>query len=505
MACRYYMGIDTGTYETKGILLDAEGNVVAQAHAPHEPESPQPNYFENDAEGVWWRDLCLVSNQLLADTGISNADIACVGISVMGPDVVAVDEQCRPLRKAILYGIDSRATEQIAFLERHYGKEKALALFGHPICSDDAAAKILWIKDNEPEVYQRTYKFLTGASYICAKLTGQYVIDQFLAKADFRPLYNDAAEIDDEALLYCRKDQLAPTKPVHAIAGYVTEQAAAQTGLRAGTPVNVGTGDSTAESVSCGVVQPGNMMIQLGSTMFIYYCADRKVVDPRVHGGDFVVPGTYKLSAGTNTAGTLTRYLRDQFYPDLIAAEHAGGENAYAVMAQRAAGVPAGSKGLIMLPYLAGERSPIQDPQAKGMLFGLSLLHTRDHILRAGLEAVAYSARQIVGCIDELGLPVDDIMIVGGGSKNATWLQIFADVLGRPVSVPKITLGACYGDALLAMLAVGALGSFAELRQKILPGQVYRPRQDLCTTYKSYFDIYVQLYQRNKDLMHALA
>lgn len=504
MAGKYYMGIDTGTYETKGVLLDEMGNVVAESHAPHEPENPRPNFFENDVEGVWWRDFCIVSKSLLQMSGVLPNTVACLGISVMGPDVVAVDEGCRPLRKAILYGIDSRATEEIEFLNRYYGEEKALSLFGHPICSDDAAAKILWIKNKEPQVYERTYKFLTGTSYICAKLTGEYVIDQFLAKADFRPLYNDAGEITEEALLYCRKDQLAKTAPVHAVAGHLTPEAAEATGLLAGTPVNVGTGDSTAESVSCGVVQPGNLMIQLGSTMYLYYCADRPVVDAVIHGGFFVVPGTFKLSAGTNTAGTLTRFIRDRFYPDLVAAERAGGENAYSAMARLADGVPPGSEGLIMLPYLAGERSPIQDPDAKGALFGLTLAHGRDHILRAGLEAVAYSARQLVDCILGLGLPIENIMVVGGGSKNRTWLQIMADVLGRPISTPRVGLGACYGDALMAMLAVGRLRDFAALREMILPGESYLPREENQALYKKYLGLYTALYQKTKGEMHRL-
>ena len=501
---RYYMGIDTGTYETKGVLLDEEGAVVAQASAPHEPETPGPNQFENDAEGVWWRDFCLVSRELLRLAQVPCQEVACLGISVMGPDVVAVDRQCRPLRKAILYGIDSRAVQEIAYLNEYYGRERAMELFGHPICSDDAAAKILWIKNNEPEVHSRAYKFLTGTSYICAKLTGRYVIDQFLAKADFRPLYNDSGRIDDEALLYCRKDQLAETAPAHAVAGFLTEEAAQATGLAAGTPVNVGTGDSAAESISCGVVQPGNMMIQLGSTMFVYYCSSRRVVNDCIHGGDFVVPGTYKLSAGTNTAGTLTRYLRDNFYPDLVAAEKGGGENAYSAMAKRAGRIPAGSEGLILLPYLAGERSPIQDPEAKGMVFGLTLAHTRDHLLRAGLEGVAFSARQIVDAIDGCQLPVHQIMVVGGGSRNPVWLQILADVLGRPVSTPKVPLGACYGDGLMAMMAAGALGDFQALGRMVAPGERFLPQPENRQLYDRYGKIYADLYRNTRDQMHLL-
>lgn len=499
-----YMGIDTGTYETKGVLLDAEGRVIAQAAAPHEPENPRPGFFECDAEAVFWEDLCRVSKRLLETAGIAPEDVAVLGISAMGPDVICVDENVRPLRKAILYGIDSRASEEIAWLNEYYGEERASELYGHRICSDDGAPKILWLKRHEPEVYERTCHFLTGTSFLCAKLTGRYVIDAFLAKADFRPLYNSAGEISSECRLYCREDQLAMAQPAHVPAGTLTPEAAAQTGLSTATRVITGTGDSTAESISCGIVKPGNLMIQLGSTMFVYYCSDREVLSDKIHGGSFVVPGTYKLSAGTNAAGLLTRYIRDRFYMDLVEEERSGGENAYARMAELGAAIPAGSEGLIMLPYLAGERDPIQDPDAVGMLFGLALRHTRDHIYRAGLEAVAYSAKQILACIEELGLPIASIMVVGGGNRNKLWLQILSDVLDRPVHTPAVSLGACYGGALLAMLADGALRDYGELAGRVARGETWRPDRERAAFYAQHFEIYQELYSQTSHLMHRL-
>lgn len=499
-----YMGIDTGTYETKGVLLDAGGRVIAQAAASHEPENPRPGFFECDAEAVFWEDLCRVSRRLLETSGIAPEEVSVLGVSAMGPDVICVDGDCRPLRKAILYGIDSRAAEEIAWLNEYYGEERAAELYGHRICSDDGAPKILWIKRHEPEVYAGTRRFLTGTSFICAKLTGEYVIDAFLAKADFRPLYDGGGEISAECRLYCREDQLARTQPAHFVAGTVTPEAAARTGLSIATRVITGTGDSTAESISCGIVKPGNLMIQLGSTMFFYYCSDRDILSEKIHGGSFVVPGTYKLSAGTNAAGLLTRYIRDRFYPDLVEEERAGGGNAYRRMAELGEAVPPGSEGLVMLPYLAGERDPIHDPEAVGVLFGLTLRHTRDHIYRAGLEAVAYSAKQILTCIEDFGLPIGRIMVVGGGSRNGLWLQILSDVLGRPVQTPAVSLGACYGGALLAMLAGGALRDYGELADRVAQGGTWTPDGARTALYARYFEIYQELYPQTRELMHRL-
>ena len=165
---------------------------------PHGMENPKPGWFEQDAQAVWWRDLCILSHKLLESTGIPPERIACVGVSALGTDCLPVDENCAPLRPAILYGIDSRAGEEIQWLTEYYGEETVERLFGHPICTGDTATKILWIRRHEPEVYARTSKFLTGSSYLTAKLTGKYVIDQFLAKGSFRPLYNRDGTVNEE-------------------------------------------------------------------------------------------------------------------------------------------------------------------------------------------------------------------------------------------------------------------------------------------------------------------
>ena len=231
----YFMGIDVGTAATKGVIIDGQCRVVAQCSTEHGMENPRPGWYEHDAEGVWWHDVCQVSRELLRSSGIPAGQIAAVGTSTLGSDCLPVDEQCRPLRRAILYGIDARAGEEIAWLTEHYGPEKVHTLFGRPICSGDVAPKILWLKHHEPEVYHRTYKFLTGSSYVTAKLTGNYVVDQFLGQASFRPLYRtDGTVNQQECGLYCRPDQLAQARPVHGIAGTVTQAAARETGLEPG-------------------------------------------------------------------------------------------------------------------------------------------------------------------------------------------------------------------------------------------------------------------------------
>lgn len=502
---KYYLGIDIGTFETKGVLVDDCFRVAAVMGAKHGMENPHPNFFEHDAEKVWWKDFCTVSKGLIEKAGIQPEEIAAVGSDVLGCDCLPVDETCKPLRKAILYGIDARASKEIAFLNTHYGEARIKELFGHPLCSDDIAPKIMWIKNNEPEVYARTFKFLTGSSYITAKLTGEYVIDQFLAKSSFGPLYDKNGSIsEEECTLFCRPDQLARCCFVHEIAGYVTPQAAAETGLKEGTPVICGTGDSTSEAISVGITEPGKLMFQFGSSLFFYYCSDRLTYDHRIHGHNFTVPDTFSVSGGTNTAGTLTRWMRDTLYFDLLEEQQQTGAEPYQLMMERVADIPAGSSGLIVLPYFAGERCPINDALAKGMIFGLTLEHTRDHIYHAALEGIAYGIAQNIRVMEELGLPVENLIAVGGGTKNHVWMQIVADVIGRPVCIPKVSIGASYGEALLAALGIGDLKSFSELSSVIEPDQVIMPNPENTKIYRKFVEIYDKLYLSTKELMHLL-
>ena len=362
------------------------------------------------------------------------------------------------------------------------------------------------MKNNLPEVYEKTAKFLTGSSYLCAKLTGKFTIDRYLAE-DFAPLYNLTNDTVDEEHcgLYCRPDQLAQVRNATDIAGTVTAAAAAQTGLAEGTPVLVGTGDSGAEAISTGVFRPGDIMVQMGSSCYFVYLTDHLLKEPRLWPGTFIIPGVYSVCAGTNTAGTLTKWMRDEFYKDAVAAEAAGGENAYAAMAQEAAAVPAGSEGLVCLPYFAGERTPLNDPFAKGVYFGLSVNHTRAHMVKAGLEGIAYTIAAHLNLLEkEQGEALRRIMAVGGGTKNPVWLQAVADVTGREICTAKVTFGAAFGDAIMAALAGGAYASWDELANVVTADKVIRPDMAAHAVYEKQRVVFNELYTRNKDLMKSL-
>lgn len=510
MATAYFMGIDTGTNSSKGVLMDDQGNIVAVRETQHHMTNPHPGHYEHNADKDWWGDFCIISRGLLEDTGINPTSIKAVGLSALGADCLPVDENCNPLRKAILYGIDARATDEIEQLTQLYGEEQIRRWYGRGLCSSDVMPKILWIKNKEPEVYAKTYKFLTGSSFLAAKLTGNYVVDRFLGLASFNPLYDPETwePVPELCAPVCRPDQLAKVQEAADIAGTVTKQAAAETGLAEGTPVITGTDDSGAEAISTGVVAPGQMFIQFGSSVYMILGTKSLVDDERLWREQFIVPGLCDISAGTNTAGSMTQWLRDTIYPDAVENQMHGGPNAYTIMQEGADKIPAGSEGLITLPYLAGERTPINDPQARGLIFGLTLSHTRTHLYRSALEGVAYSVNQQIQLMEEHPeVDIDRIFAVGGGSKNPLWMQIVADVTGKVINVPAVTVGAAFGDCMMAALGVGWPGfdDYATLTKYVKPGVQYIPNPENHAIYQKYQEVYNALYPTTMNLAHRLS
>lgn len=503
---KYYLGIDIGSSESKATLLDGDFRIAAIRSVTHDLQNPKPGFFEHDAEKVWWGDLCALTRGILEECGLSGCEIAAVGCSALGADLVPVDRECRPLRNAILYGIDSRASEEIAYLNRKYGEEKVLAFNGRPLCSNDIPPKMLWLKNNEPEIHERAYKLLTASSFLTAKLTGQYTIDRFLAYGPFAPLYNktDGQPNMEFVSEFCRADQLAEVRETVDIAGYVTKHAAEMTGLAEGTPVITGADDSAAEAISTGVLGDGDLMLQLGSSLYMIGVCPRLVEDTRIWPGGFLIPGSSCVQGGTNAAGTLTKWYRNEIFADYLEEESRGGENAFARMAEEAGEVSPGAEGLIHLPYIAGERTPLNDPLAKGMVFGLTICHTRKHLYRAALEAIGYTIRQHLEIFSENAISFSRIYAVGGGAKSEVWMQIIADITGCEIVKADVTVGASYGDALMAAIGVGDIGSFPELRDLIREEKRYCPNRETKEVYDKSYEIYRELYVRTADLMHVL-
>ena len=497
------LGIDVGTYETKGVLVALDGKVVATAAIGHTVIFPKAGWAEHDPEKTWWGDVCGVTRILLRS--VSAQRIKGVGISAIGADVLPMDEHLRPLRNGILYGVDTRAVDEIAEMNRWFGEDAIFEASGNALSSQATGPKILWIKKNEADVYAKARWFVSATTFIVARLTGRVVVDHFSAGLH-HPTYDPRTENWNEELIdgVVEAHRLPEIQWSHEIAGTVTAWAANETGLVEGTPVSTGTIDAGAEALSVGVIEPGEMMLMYGSTVFMIQVTDNKAArDRRLWAAPYLFPETWCLLAGMATSGSLTRWFRDHLAADLLAAEVAGGEDAYTALAKEAAESPPGSRGVIVLPYFSGERTPINDPRAKGTIFGLSLIHTRGDLFRALLEGIGHGVKQHVDLFTEMGAFPRVIRAVGGGTKNPTWLQSVSDITGVRQEVPPIILGASYGDALLAGIAIEGLAPDV-IRRWQGSGSTVVPDPEMTATYRPLPQIDSRLYQATKEQMHRL-
>ena len=493
----YTLGIDIGTFESKGVLVNAgTGAIIAEARCPHEMLVPRPGWAEHRPEEDWWGDTVRITRKILGDSGIDPAAIAAVATSAIGPCMLPVDENGAPLMNGVLYGVDTRAEKEITDLNREIGEEAILDTCGNALTSQSVGPKILWFKRNHPDLYARTHKVLTSTSFITHRLTGEYVIDHYTA-ANFSPLYDVGIQNWSDALTNAilPLDLLPRLLWSTEIAGRVTAAAAAETGLAEGTPVTCGTIDAAAEAVSVGVRYPGDMMMMYGSTIFIIQVTDTPVRDPRLWYAPWLVPGQHASMAGLATSGTLTHWFRDQFAKELSRQE------AFPKLAQEASASPVGANGLIMLPYFSGERTPIHDPKAKGAFFGLNLTHTRGDMYRALIEGIAMGTAHVIETYRDVGAAPDRILAVGGGTQNALWLQATSDFGGLPQIVSEKTVGASYGDALIAAIAVGAAES-DDISAWNPAVETVEPQPQ--PIHERHYGLFRRLYEQTKDIAAEL-
>ncbi len=447
---KHFLGVDVGTFETKGVIVTSAGEIVAQGSRPHQMQVPQPGWAEHDAEQDWWGDFVSVTRKMLTDSGVAPSSIAGVGTSGIGPCMLPVDAEGNPLMNAVLYGVDTRAAQEIAELSEQIGEETILTRCGNALTSQSVGPKILWLKRNRPEIFAAARRILNSTSFLVHRLTGRYTIDHYSA-GNFSPFYvvDRQAWSDELAPGIIPMDVLPELMWTTEIAGHVTANAAAETGLDEGTPVITGTIDAAAEAVSVGVLNPGDLMLMYGSTIFIVLITQERVRDARLWYGPWLFPGQHGSMAGLSTSGTLTHWFRNNFAKELPP------ETAIMTLAAEAEASPPGAKGLVLLPYFSGERTPIHDTKAKGVIFGLDLTHDRGDMFRAVLEGIAHGTRHVFDTYAEAGQTPRGVYAVGGGTKNRVWAQATSDIGGLPQTVRRKTIGASYGDAFLAALAMG--------------------------------------------------
>jgi xylulokinase len=482
------IGVDIGTSSSKGVLVALDGTVLATAVREHAIHRPQPGWVEMDA-GVWWDEAVGLITELRA---ARPADVRAVGVSGMGPCVLVTDEGGKPLRPAMLYGIDTRAGDQIARLTEALGGAAAIReRCGSALSTQAVGPKLAWLAEHEPTVAAQARRFFQPSSWLGWKLTGEYYVDHHSA-SQCTPMY-DAAALDWHepwARVVAPDLDLPPLCWAGDVIGAVTAQTAAETGLAAGTPVIAGTIDAWSEASSVGADRVGDLMLMYGTTMFLINTVAEPRTAPTLWGTVGARPGTRNLAGGMATSGAVTTWLGDLFgsrdYPHLLALADAAGP---------------GANGLLILPYFAGERTPIADPHARGVIAGLTVSHTRGDLYRAALEATAFGVRHNLTAIVAAGGAIDRVVAVGGGARGGLWTQIVSDVTGYPQAIPAVTIGASFGAAFFAAAAVEPVD--IDRWNPIVATS--EPRPYLRATYDELYALYLALYPATADIAHRLA
>lgn len=479
---RAVLGVDIGTSSTKGVLVDAEGAVLRTTVRAHEPSRPGPGRVEMDGE-LWWEEFVGIAGELTAG---GDVEVVAVGVSGMGPCVLLTDAEGTPLRPAILYGVDTRAADQIHRMTEELGVDEVLRVAGSAVTSQAVGPKLAWVAEEEPAVWARARRLFMPASWLGYRLTGRYGLD-YQSASQAVPLF------DTEAMDWYRPwtERIAPGLELPPLAwpgDRIGETRAALAGIPAGIPVIVGTIDAWSEAVSVGAQHPGDLMLMYGTSMFMIATTDRIVRHPALWSTVGALPGTRNLAGGMSTSGAITGWLRELTgaapYPVLLAEAEASGP---------------GARGLLLLPYFAGERS---DPSARGVVAGLRVDHTRGDLYRAALEGVALGVRRDLDLMRQAGAPIERVVAVGGGTQGDLWTQIVSDLAGVEQVIPTRTVGASYGAA---HLAARLLDPAADIAAWNPPLRTVSPDPALAGLAEERAALFAAAFEQTAPMIHRLA
>jgi xylulokinase len=489
------LGIDLSTTGAKALLVDRDGRVVSSATTPLNLFTPHPLWSEQDPR-EWWEATVNSIRQALAG---STESVAAIGLTGQMHGLVLLDAEGQVLRPAILWN-DQRCGAECDEIRVRVSREKLVQITGNDALTGFTAPKILWVEKHEPEIHRRIRHILLPKDFIRYKLTGALAMDKAdgsgtmlfdLRQRTWSPQILSALNIS--------ADWLPPTFEGHEVTGEVTAQAAELTGLHAGTPVVAGGGDQAAQATGVGVVRPGTMAVTLGTSGVVFASTESPLIEPegRLHAFCHAIEGRWHLMGVMLSAAGSLQWFHDKFARD----------RSFAELVDEAARVPAGSEGLIFLPYLSGERTPHPDPLARGAWIGLTTRHGPAHLTRSILEGVAFGLKDMFCLMRDVGLAsIDQIRVSGGGAKSSLWRQILADTLGAELVTVNTTEGAAYGAALLAGVGIGTWSNVdAACAATIAVTDRVSPNPKTTGTYESMYEEYQKLYPALKSTFAALA
>ena len=492
-----FLGLDVSTTGAKALLIDGKGGVVATATTPLKVSTPHPLWSEQDPHH-WWIGIAESIRQVLEQAKVSGSDVAAIGLTGQMHGLVLLDEHGEVLRPAILWN-DQRTGSQCDDMRARLGREHLIQITGNDALTGFTAPKILWVQQNEPEVFSRVQHILLPKDYIRYRLTGDFAMDKAggsgtilfdLRTRDWSPEVLAALEIPAK--------WLPPTFEGPARTGVISSLAAAETGLLQGTPVVGGGGDQATQAVGVGAVRPGIIALTLGTSGVVFATTQSPLVEPegRLHAFCHAVPGRWHLMGVMLSAAGSLQWYRDTLAPG----------TSFDSLVKEAADIKAGSEGLFFLPYLTGERTPYPDPLARGAWVGLTVRHTRAHMTRAVLEGVAFGIKDSFRLISQAGLgSIEQVRISGGGAKSELWRQIMADVLGVELVTVNTTEGAAFGAALLAAVGAGLYESVPAACEAAIQITGQNSPSEATTAYQEYYPRYRALYPALAPEFKAIA
>ncbi|MBM7616714.1 xylulokinase [Weissella uvarum] len=503
---KYLIGTDVGTSGTKSVLMDTNGQLIAQSLVEYDVLTPKPLWAEQWAQV--WLDATIKSIKMVIDqSGVNPTDINGLGVSALyGGSGVPVDADGKEVRPTLIW-MDRRAENEVAWVKANLDLDRLSHITGNDVVDPYYGyTKMLWIKANEPENWAKIKQLLPPDTFIVQHLTGQTAVNHSAA-GNIGGVYDINQHTWSDEMLNALgiPRTMMPDRLVDAtqIVGTITDEAATATGLAAGTPVIVGGVDVGAANVGMGVLEPGRFVAAIGTSMNAALVSEKPIKGK----GLIVWPYPYHSEhlnynfSGSATAGAITKWFRDNFGEMEVAQQHDGGKNAYAALSEAAKDIPAGSNGLVVLPYFMGERAPIWNSDAKGVIFGLSLAHNKLDVYHAFQEAVAYALRHSIELMDQdLG---DYIILAGGVTQSPEWVQMFADVTGYAIRTPIENAEANLGDVMLAGLATDTL-TVDDVQSWQVLGPKVEPDSAKHAIYNQYFELYRKLYDDLSDDMSTL-
>ena len=491
----YYIGLDTSTTATKALLMDANGLVVGIGRSEYDYDVPRPQWTEQSPH-LWWRATAEAINAALTTSGVDGGEVGAIGLTGQMHGLVLLDEAGEVLRPAILWN-DQRTQAEGDEIRERVGSRRLIEITGNDALTGFTAPKILWVRNNEPEIYANVAHIVLPKDYIRYRLTDEFATDKAGASGT---LLFDLAQRDWSqevlAALDIPPEWLPETHEGPRVTGVITEEAAQATSLRSGTLVVAGGGDQAANGIGVGAVAPGIVAVSIGTSGVVFGSTDRPIVQPegRLQAFCHAVPDAWHLMGVMLSAAGSYRWFRDALAPD----------RAFSALDKQAAVVPPGANGLLFLPYLTGERTPHPDPMARGAFVGLTLRHGLGHLARAVMEGVAFGLRDSVELMAK-EIELGEVRVSGGGATSEVWLRIVTDTLGRPVRVVSTAESAAHGAAMLAATGDDAFESVAEAsRAAVTVGDEIEPTAD-ASVYEEAYAVYRDLYPALRESFRQLS